>query len=512
MFNSSLLDVAIGLVFIFLLYSLLATSVNEAVATVFGLRARMLKSSITERMLASTPNDNRWVSLLKGIREFFLEIWKMVAGKREKPEAEKKIGDKFFDHPLIKNYGSSRIFPTPSYIPASNFSTVLIDLLKKEFNARLTDIAQYKLSLSTSTETVAQVEQTLLYSADVVKIKEVLDYYGRHYAASDTPPPLSLIDKDTWDILQLHLRESIYDIKKFTTSIEGWFDDSMKRVSGWYKRQTQIVLFLIGIALAIIFNVDTIQLSGRLSTDKDARDKLVQLAQQATDKYKDDPRVKKIPDGKGNIVPDTSPSAMDSNEVIFKQYQAQSDSIKKFLQDDIAKANDIVAIGWGDYGMKDNGDKKITYYEKEYQKLYDSSLKNIDSVKKANAPDPKDTVKWKAYIKDTALTKNDSAASKKSALTKLYDNHWVALKVGYIFSESSNGKKMLGFLLTAFAICMGAPFWFDMLNKLVHIRSTGKKEDTSSAAENAAQANKAAPQQPINLNVNTQTTGEEAVG
>src|SRR5436190_9793246 len=165
MFNSPLLDVAIGLVFIFLLYSLLATSVNEAVATVFGLRARMLKTSITERMLANTPNDNRWVSLLKGIREFFLEIWKMVAGKREKPEAEKKIGDKFFDHPLIKNYGSSRIFPTPSYIPASNFSTVLIDLLKKEFNARLTDIAQYKLSLSTSTETVAQVEQTLLYSA-----------------------------------------------------------------------------------------------------------------------------------------------------------------------------------------------------------------------------------------------------------------------------------------------------------------------------------------------------------
>jgi len=34
----------------------------------------------------------------------FLEIGKYLQVK-EKAEAEKKIGDKFFDHPLIKNYG-----------------------------------------------------------------------------------------------------------------------------------------------------------------------------------------------------------------------------------------------------------------------------------------------------------------------------------------------------------------------------------------------------------------------
>ena len=125
MFNSPLLDVAIGLVLIFLLYSLLATSVNEAIATVFGLRARMLKNSIVDSMLANTSNDNRWLSLWKGIRELFLEIFKMVIGKREKPDDKKKLGDLFFNHPVIKNYGSSRIFPNPSYIPSSNFSSVI---------------------------------------------------------------------------------------------------------------------------------------------------------------------------------------------------------------------------------------------------------------------------------------------------------------------------------------------------------------------------------------------------
>ena len=121
MFNSPILDVAIGLVFIFLLYSLLITSVNEAVATLLGLRARMLRNGIVDSMLANTPEYNRWMSLYKGVKEFFLEILKAFVGSREKPENEKKIGDKFFDHPLIKNYGSSRIFPIPSYIPTSNF-------------------------------------------------------------------------------------------------------------------------------------------------------------------------------------------------------------------------------------------------------------------------------------------------------------------------------------------------------------------------------------------------------
>jgi hypothetical protein len=34
--------------------------------------------------------------------------------------------------------------------------------------------------------------------------------------------------------------------------------------------------------------------------------------------------------------------------------------------------------------------------------------------------------------------------------------------------------KILGILLTAIAASLGAPFWFDLLNRFVSIRSTGK--------------------------------------
>jgi hypothetical protein len=34
-------------------------------------------------------------------------------------------------------------------------------------------------------------------------------------------------------------------------------------------------------------------------------------------------------------------------------------------------------------------------------------------------------------------------------------------------------SKIVGLLLSAFALSLGAPFWFDMLNKVITIRSAG---------------------------------------
>lgn len=41
--------------------------------------------------------------------------------------------------------------------------------------------------------------------------------------------------------------------------------------------------------------------------------------------------------------------------------------------------------------------------------------------------------------------------------------------------------KLFGLLLTALALTLGAPFWFDMINKLVNIRSAGNKPDDSAS-------------------------------
>lgn len=42
--------------------------------------------------------------------------------------------------------------------------------------------------------------------------------------------------------------------------------------------------------------------------------------------------------------------------------------------------------------------------------------------------------------------------------------------------------KVLGLLFTAIAVSLGAPFWFDMLNKLVNLRSAGKQPEKTPKA------------------------------
>src|SRR5207244_7501468 len=49
--------------------------------------------------------------------------------------------------------------------------------------------------------------------------------------------------------------------------IADWYDRSMDRVSGWYKRYAQKWLLGLSLMLAIACNVDTIHIIGTLSTD-----------------------------------------------------------------------------------------------------------------------------------------------------------------------------------------------------------------------------------------------------
>ena len=56
------------------------------------------------------------------------------------------------------------------------------------------------------------------------------------------------------------------DIDKFKNNIAVWFDNSMDRLSGWYKKQTQMVSFLVALAIAALFNVNVLYESAQIWT------------------------------------------------------------------------------------------------------------------------------------------------------------------------------------------------------------------------------------------------------
>ncbi len=74
------------------------------------------------------------------------------------------------------------------------------------------------------------------------------------------------------------------DLKKAQGSIERWFDDGMDRVSGWYKRKTQTIIFLVGLLVGVALNADTFAIAENLARDKTMRDA---IASRATDIVKD---------------------------------------------------------------------------------------------------------------------------------------------------------------------------------------------------------------------------------
>jgi hypothetical protein len=565
MINSPLLNVAIGLAYIFFLYSLIATSIKESIATSLGLRSSMLKRGIAIGMLSNTSTDLRWVSMAKGLWGFVKGTVDRIGLLPKKKEEDKNLGDKFFDHPLIKNYGSSRIYPTPSYIPADNFSTVLVDILKSDFQDKLGIIADAECPPAATGEeddrkkAVAAVMTSLNSLSDVMKIKKLLGYYDGEYKKADRheeaiesqkaksrkkaadgknvimviavawlvvavaytvaavilgatnrfsaavatvaiavvsvaavaiivkinahkPKPRvrpSFIDRETLGILQMQLRNSLYSLDDFKKSLEDWFNDSMDRVSGWYKRQVQFILFFLGFIMAMTLNVDIIQIATTLSKDKDARDKMVELAQKDVDNYKNDPRVMHILSN-SNVKPDDP-----QLQPLYKEYKDKMDAVKAIVDTDANSPTSMLALGWKDFGLSVDGPR--------VQQQYAAELEDNLSTLHDRHKDYSDSICYKL------------------AVQQIYDHHWMRLKVGYVFSQTfSNGLKILGFLILSFAVCLGAPFWFDLLSKFVQLRGSGKKEGGS---DNSAPPAKppTGGQQP-GITINNASPGQEAVG
>ena len=78
------------------------------------------------------------------------------------------------------------------------------------------------------------------------------------------------------------------DAAKLREQIEAWFNSSMDRVSGWYKRRAQWILFAIGFIVALGGGVNTIDIAQKLSRDPKVREALVNQALQTRQSPTDD--------------------------------------------------------------------------------------------------------------------------------------------------------------------------------------------------------------------------------
>lgn len=349
MFNNGALDVVIGLVFIYLLYSLLGTLIQEIIATNIGLRGQLLRKAIKRMLDDDTTTSNN-------------------------------LSKAFYKHPLIKYLvaDTSLIKKEPSYITKETFSKVVIDLLKgKQPKPGGSSTQPIQTSLDTGNpawDTSIKIEtETLTYLTSIW-----VDAQG--------------------------------DVKKFEDLLQQWFNEMMDRTTGWYKKRTQQILLIVGLIIAIAFNVDTIQIIEKLQKDPKLRE---QIVAQAGAFVKEHPNL--------------------DNELA--QTKAQIDSTPKLSTEQ----------------KKNQKNAADANYDKT-KKLRDSLFKQATTL----------------VGSDINKVNNELAIGWDGGLWK--NLHWTSI---------------LGWLLTALAISLGAPFWFDLLNKLMQLRSSiATKDDPTNAGKN----------------------------
>ena len=224
MFGSEILDVAIGLVLIFLMLSLIASAIREAVEGFVKSRAVEL-----ERGIRCLLDDPKGQGMAKSLYEHPL-VCSLYPGEYQ------VIEDRFRGRTL------------PTYIPARNFAVALLDMATR----------------GTNVGDVYAAQQT----------DPVISIPALRASAQRIPSPfvqralLSAIDSAHGNVARVQ------------TNLEAWYDSAMDRVSGHYKRRTQFWLFGIGLGMTLVLNVNTIAIADYLSHDETARAALVRRAEQ----------------------------------------------------------------------------------------------------------------------------------------------------------------------------------------------------------------------------------------
>lgn len=213
MLSSSMLDIAIGIVFVFMLLSLIASTINEIILSSFNLRGRELL-----RGLETLLDDENGTGLVDRLYNHG-QIFGLFKGNFD----PKKKGD------------------LPSYIPAENFVMAMLDVVSKEPTsepgAPQPNSSTQLASLRTAAQQLATGEKTQKVGRALVSM---IDVAGN-------------------------------DVNKLKKSLEDWYNSATDRVSGWYKYHTQWTLFGIGLVLAITLNADTLRIVGQLSRDSTLR-------------------------------------------------------------------------------------------------------------------------------------------------------------------------------------------------------------------------------------------------
>jgi hypothetical protein len=205
-------------------------------------------------------SDNRFLQVALGLAAVYAMLslmtshlnelvasWTAARARKLEEALRSLVGDSgakgVLEHPLVQALAFTNI-GKPSYIPGATFARAFV-------------------------EHAASLRQAV--------IKAAPSTWGE--LLESLPGPVRQRVEPVID----HANASLDEVR---THLEAWFDDAMDRASGGYKRYTQRILLLLGLAVAAATNADTIAIASGVWTAVPARAVTELVAQKEVERCK----------------------------------------------------------------------------------------------------------------------------------------------------------------------------------------------------------------------------------
>ncbi len=270
----------------------------------------------------------------------------------------------------------------PTYIPSQNFAATLVDLIRLEAGPNA------PLTFATLQEGAEKIQNERLRTAVLAAI---------HNADGN--------------------------VDRLRKTFENWYDGTMDRVSGWYKRRTQVILLMLGLAVAVVFNIDAVGVARQLANSKTYREAVVAQIERVR-------QAQGLGLGQAGVDRAAEPAATPGDTG-----RPEADPAAGRSQAELLRAPPTAA---GPAGSGPELEQAVRRAKEIQAELTASGF----------------VLGWPApQLSDEALANSNAF-------------------LAFLFM-------VLGWGITGLAVSFGAPFWFDVLNKFMVVRSTVKPAEKS---------------------------------
>lgn len=422
LFNTPILDVAVGFIFVFSLLALLVTQINSVIGSLLKWRSRQLKQGLqhlvtdpqlqaellthplikmvewdpkqaqvvaqgvsdTTMMDTAKPTGITWIS-----PQTFVEALTSILYKRASQDLFTRLTAEVDQLPVGEQKTQCRAIlrkfqEMPSFDALNELRNVIQVIPDNDILLKLYDELEGKLP------------QISFQSSDLIGLLEGVQ---------------QVADPNLRKVLEATVGAA-RNLDEARQRLENWFNDGMDRVSTSFKRNMQYVTVIVSMVLVTILNVDTLQLGRALWQDRELRDSVSAVART----YAETAMIQQQAQAEESVSPE-APPAIDG--------QPTSDQLAAEVKDSLKQVGETyqklialqLPIGW-DY---------VDY----------SDPASVAAFTDLGLPDPRTSGR----------------------------NLWNITPANPYFIETVL-QKLIGLILSAIAASQGAPFWFDLLRRI----------------------------------------------